>query len=147
MSATDKTLLSICILSLVAGLLQHGCSKRIDKKDAALAQKSASGTFSAPAQNETNPNGTSIPTFVHIVNDEPAESMPENEHDRRMNAIHKHIDNLENQEPIKLPDDFDLFTAREGLKDMLFSPTFDSGTNTMTDAEKWEFIEAGNLPW
>jgi hypothetical protein len=146
MSTTDKTLLGLCLLSLSIGLMQHGCAK---KKMNGLAEKTAA----APVTDRSNTlsmnreeDSPALP-ISYVVETQPREDAYLSLNTKRLVAIRERDEKLKSQQPVPPTEDFNVFAAREGLKDMLFSDSFNGGSNTLSDAEKWNIVESGNLPW
>lgn len=156
MNTSDKTLIGICVLSLSIGLVQQGCSR---KKIAHLSNEIASeqpisaNTSNSSSTVKTTPtkwiSGDLTPyvEYTHVVNEDPPADSSLSLNQQRLAAIREKNETLHSQELTPMPDDFNYFAAREGYKDMLFSSSFNGGSNTLSEAEKWKIIESGDLPW
>ncbi|MDF7805939.1 hypothetical protein P4E94_00720 [Pontiellaceae bacterium B12219] len=146
MSTTDKTLLGLCLLSLSIGLMQHGCAKKkmdhLASKPIAASASSSSNILS-PNQKDQNPASP----ISYVVETQPREDAYLSLNAKRLIAIRERDKRLDSGSPIPLSEGFNYFAAREGFKDMLFSSSFNGGSNTLSEAEKWELIESGDLPW
>ncbi|MDF7800457.1 hypothetical protein P4C99_13350 [Pontiellaceae bacterium B1224] len=154
MTPSDKTLLGICILSLSIGFVQHGCSKR---KIALLSENSASeqpglensdtSSTGKTATKWTNGDLKPYIEYTHVVKTDSPKDTSLSLNQQRRAAIRERNEKLHSQQPVPPSEGFDYFAAREGYKDMLFSSSFNGGSNTLSEAEKWELIESENLPW
>lgn len=145
MSTTDKTLLGLCLLSLTIGLTQRSCSKnRMENLSEQDVGASASTAFasSPDGENESPPSPIS-----YVVEMQPREDAHLSLNEKRLEAIRERDKRLDSGAPTPLADDFNYFDAREGLKDMLSKGSLTGDTNTLSEAEKWEYIESGDLPW
>lgn len=155
MTTSDKTLLGILVLSLTVGLVQHSYTKgkkaqRLLNTESVRSATSAEGT-NPPSSDATmewsGGNLTPYVEYTHIVDSEPQTDTSKSKNQQRMEAIREKHLNLGSQNPVQLDEGFDYFSAREGMKEMLFSSSFNGGSNTLSEAEKWAIIESGDLPW
>ena len=146
MSTSDKTLLGFCLLSLITGFVQHGCSKNkrdhLTKKTVAAVASTRSGPLSTHQKGEKT-----APPISYVVETYPRKDAHLSLNEKRLAAIRERNEKMDSPQTIPLAEDLNYFDAREGLKDMLFNDFLTGETNTLNTAEKWEFIESGNLPW
>lgn len=146
MSTPDKAILGFCACCLLAGLLQHGCSKHSTDAPVQTANEHPAPD-STPGPADSKQTVTSRRHFV--VNDLPAPGtaiIRISPDQKRREAIRERRKNP-NTKPVKMGEDFNYFEAREGLKEELFSSSFNGGSNTLSEAEKWQLIESGDLLW
>lgn len=139
MSRTDKTLLAFCAGCLLIGLLQHSMSAHRHTDKPVTAEKK-----------QTSPSQADTPKAVqqtrqadtYIVNNLPKPGTAgghKSQSRQRTAAILERQANRkkENSSPA---DDFQM---REAYKSQIFNDP----DSTLTDAEKWEIIESGAVPW
>lgn len=153
MSRADKTVVMMFLFTLFIGVVQY--QVRLSKKKVAghsevvTSNAVKQGLPGSPWQVVLRPEEERISLADLRELSKQGEDGSVSFEERRQIAILAALERSKTQgepEPFIFPPDFDYFAAKESMKEWVFSEEFDEQCQ-MTEEEKWELVESGNLPW
>ena len=143
MSTADKLILGALTLCVVTGVAQNISTKKEKPDPNRHTVKKERADHAAPTRDSLSHSETAPrAAYTHKVHLPVNGNFSRSRHAQRMADIGKQREVQENPSPEI--QHIDCFSAREGLKDILFS---DSYEGTLSEEEKWKLIDSGNLPW